>query len=159
MLSKNESNDDNERTAGGVSYENAYDLSSEYGPNALDRRHQLHLNGVFTLPGAVDLATGMYVLSGAPFDARMGTDSNEDRGAADRPYRAPGVAFTRNAFRDRPIADINLRVQKRFALGGTRQAVVSLELFNLFNLDNVTLDRATPPSPTTAPVREIQPAG
>lgn len=141
VLSKNESSDDNERSAGGVAYENAYDLSSEYGPNMLDRRHQLHLNGVATLPGAVDLATGLYVLSGAPFDARMGTDSNEDRGGADRPYRAPGVPFTRNAFRDKPIADINLRVQKRFSLGGTRQALVSLELFNLFNLDNVTLDQ------------------
>ncbi len=65
----------------------------------------------------------------------------EDRGGADRPYSAPGVAFTRNAFRDKPIADINLRVQKRFSLGGSRQALVSLEFFNLFNLDNVTLDQ------------------
>ena len=141
VLSKNESSDDNERSAGGVDYENAYDLSSEYGPNVLDRRHQFHLHGVLTLPGSVDLSTGMYVLSGAPFDARMGTDSNQDRGGADRPYSAPGVPFTRNAFRDKPISDINLRVQKRFALGGTRQALVSLELFNLFNLDNVTLDQ------------------
>ena len=83
----------------------------------------------------------MHVLSGAPFDARMGTDSNEDRGGADRPYSAPGVPFTRNAFRDKPNADVDLRVQKRFSLGGGRQALVSLEFFNLFNLDNVTLDQ------------------
>ena len=37
VLSKNESSDDNERSASGVSYENGYDLTSEYGPNALDR--------------------------------------------------------------------------------------------------------------------------
>ncbi|MCY4599179.1 MAG: TonB-dependent receptor [Acidobacteria bacterium] len=141
VLSKNESSDDNERSASGVSYENGYDLAAEYGPSALDRRHQFHLHAVFALPGAIDLSTGMYALSGAPFDARMGTDSNEDRGGADRPYSAPGVPFTRNAFRDKPIADVNLRVQKRFALGGGRQALVSLELFNLFNLDNVTLDQ------------------
>ena len=141
VLSKNESNDDNERSASGVSYENGYDLTSEYGPSALDRRHQFHLNGVFALPGGVDVSTGMHVLSGAPFDARMGTDSNEDRGGADRPYSAPGVPFTRNAFRDKPVADVNLRVQKRFSLGGARQALVSLEFFNLFNLDNVTLDQ------------------
>ena len=141
MLSKNESSDDNERSASGVSYENGYDLTSEYGPNALDRRHQFHLNGVFALPGGVDVSTGMHVLSGAPFDARMGTDSNEDRGGADRPYSAPGVPFTRNAFRDKPNADVDLRVQKRFSLGGGRQALVSLEFFNLFNLDNVTLDQ------------------
>ena len=33
VLSKNESNDDNERSASGVSYENGYDLTSEYGPS------------------------------------------------------------------------------------------------------------------------------
>ena len=141
VLSNNESNDDNERSAVGVSYENAYDLTSEYGPSALDRRHQFHLNGLVMLPGAVDVSAGMRLSSGAPFDARMGTDSNEDRGGADRPYSAPGVPITRNAFRDNPIADINLRVQKRFPLGGTRQALVSLEFFNLFSLDNVTLDQ------------------
>ena len=141
VLSKNESNDDNERDAGGVSYENPYDLTSEYGPSTLDRRHQFHLNGLVMLPGGIDVSTGMYILSGAPFDARMGADSNEDRGGADRPYTAPGLPFTRNAFRDEPIADINLRVQKRFPLGGTRQALVSWECFNLFNLDNVTLDQ------------------
>ena len=141
VLSKNESNDDNERAAGGVSYENAYDLTSEYGPSTLDRRHQFHLNGLVMLPGGIDVSTGMYILSGAPFDARMGTDSNEDRGGDDRPYSAPGVPFIRNAFRDQPIADINLRVQKRFPLGGSRQALVSLECFNLFSVDNVTLNQ------------------
>ena len=141
VLSKNESNDDNERWAGGVSYENGYDLASEYGPSTLDRRHQFHVTGVVMLPGAVDFSTGMYLLSGAPFDARMGTDSNQDRGGADRPYSAPGVPFTRNAFRDEPTADINLRVQKRFPVGGTRQVLVSLEFFNLFNRDNVTLNQ------------------
>ncbi len=139
VLSKNESNDDNERSASGVSYENGYDLASEYGPSRLDRRHQVHVTGVVMLPGDVDISTGMYIFSGAPFDARMGTDSNEDRGGADRPYSAPGVPFTRNAFRDVPVADINLRVQKRFSTGAERQAVVSLEFFNLFNRDNVTL--------------------
>ena len=49
---------------------------------------------------------------------------------------SPGMRF-----RDNPIADTNLRVQKRFPLGGTRQALVSLEFFNLFSLDNVTLDQ------------------
>lgn len=141
VLSKSESNDDNERSAVAVQYENAYDLRPEYGPSLLDRRHQFRAHGVVNLPGAVDVATSLYVLSGAPFDARTGTDSNEDRGGVDRPRAAPGVPFGRNAFRDRPLADVNLRVQKRFSLGGSRQALVSLEVFNLFNLDNVTLDQ------------------
>ena len=40
VLSKNESNDDNERSASGVSYENGYDLTSKYGPSVLYRRHR-----------------------------------------------------------------------------------------------------------------------
>ena len=144
VLSKNQSSDDNERSVGGVSYENGYDLASEYGPSLLDRRHQFHAQGVVMLPGAVDLSTGMHLLSSAPFDARMGADSNQDRGGPDRPYRSPGAPFTRNAFRNRPTADLNLRVQKRFPLGETRQAVLSLEFFNLLNLDNVTLNQEFP---------------
>ena len=144
VLSKNESSDDNERDAGGISYENGYDLAAEYGPSLLDRRHQFHAHGVVLLPGEFDVSTGMSILSSAPFDARMGTDSNQDRGGADRPYRAPGVPFTRNAFRNKPTADLNLRVQKRVPLGETRQAVLSLEFFNLLNLDNVTLNQGFP---------------
>ena len=141
VLSRNDSDDDNERSAAGVSYENAYDLAPEYGPSALDRRRQLSLYGLLALPGAVDVSTGMSVLSGAPFDARMGFDANQDRGGADRPYRAPGTPFTRNAFRDYATADVNVRVQKRFALADAARALVSVEFFNLFNLDNVTLDQ------------------
>jgi len=144
VLSKNESSDDNERDAGGISYENGYDLNSEYGPSLLDRRHQFHAQSVVMLPGAVDLSTGLHILSSAPFDARMGADSNEDRGGADRPFSTPGVPFTRNAFRNQPTSDINLRVQKRFALGETRQAILSLEFFNLLNRDNVTLNQWFP---------------
>ena len=144
VLSKNQSSDDNERDSGGISYENGYDLASEYGPSLLDRRHQFHAQSVVPLPGAVDLSTGLHLLSSAPFDARMGADSNEDRGGADRPYRAPGVPFTRNAFRNKPTADVNLRVQKRFPLGETGHALLSLEFFNLLNLDNVTLNQWFP---------------
>ena len=39
-LSKSESDDDNERDSGGFQHENAFDLSTEYGPANLDRRHQ-----------------------------------------------------------------------------------------------------------------------
>ena len=143
-LSKNQSSDDNERDAGGISYENGYDLVPEYGPSLLDRRHQFHAHGVFMLPGEVDLSTGMHLLSSAPFDARTGADSNQDRGGADRPYRAPGRPFSRNAFRNRPTADLNLRVQKRFPLKETGHAVLSLEFFNLLNRDNVTLNQELP---------------
>ncbi|MCV6069451.1 hypothetical protein OFP26_28120, partial [Escherichia coli] len=39
-LAKTTSDDDNERDAGGVLYDNPYDLTTEYGPARFDRRHQ-----------------------------------------------------------------------------------------------------------------------
>jgi len=49
------------------------------------------------------------------------------------------VPFRRNAFRNRALYDINLRVLKSFSLGDTRRLQLSAEFFNLFNLDNIEL--------------------
>jgi hypothetical protein len=53
------------------------------------------------------------------------------------------VPFERNAFRNEPIYEVNLRLQKGFALGASRRAIVSAEFFNLFNADNIQLAGAT----------------
>ena len=59
-------------------------------------------NLVFFLPWGFDVASGFQFRSGRPFDVRLGRDLNGDRGNLDRPYSAPGVPFTRNAFRNYP---------------------------------------------------------
>lgn len=50
VLSKSESDDDNERDAGGAQYENAFDLGPEYSAARLDRRHQFNGDVVVYLP-------------------------------------------------------------------------------------------------------------
>ena len=67
----------------------------------------------------------------------MGSDANGDRGGPDRPFSAPGVPFRRNAFRNKPIYDVNLRLQKGIPLGQTRKLFLSAEFFNVFNFDNL----------------------
>ena len=136
-LSKSESDDDNERDATGFQHENAYDLSTEYGPANLDRRHQFQGDAQFFLPFDIIAATGFTARSGRPIEATMGSDANGDRGGPDRPFSAPGQPFRRNAFRNRALYDVNLRVQKGIALGQTRMVYLSAEFFNVFNFENL----------------------
>src|SRR5262249_33761011 len=50
VLSKSESDDDNERDASGSNYQNTYNLGDEWGPSRLDRTHQFNGYVVFFLP-------------------------------------------------------------------------------------------------------------
>lgn len=142
-LSKSLSDDDNERDAGGVGYDDNYNFVPEYGPARLDRRHQFLFSPVMFLPMGFDLSSAVRILSGRPIDATLGSDNspagNEDLVSNDRPYAAPGVPFQRNAFRNRAIYNIDLRGQKRFNLGETRRVIFSVEAFNILNLENIEL--------------------
>jgi hypothetical protein len=145
-LSRLQSDDDNERSAGGVTYENAFDLGPEYVDAVLDRRHQFVASPIFFLPGDFDISSAIRFRSGRPIDVTLGnvggasgTDANEDRGGPDRPFAAPGVPFRRNSERNRALYDWDLRVQKRIQLGEVPRIILSLELFNVLNLDNIEL--------------------
>jgi hypothetical protein len=143
VLSKSMSDDDNERDSGGAQYQNTYDLSPEWGPARLDRRHQFNGYAVFYLPYNVDVSSGFRFLSGLPIDATMGRDANGDRGGPDRPFSEPGVSFTRNMFRNEPFKEVNLRLQWGLALAAGRRMVVTWDMFNLFNWDNIQLAGST----------------
>jgi hypothetical protein len=139
VLSKSESDDDNERDSGGPGAANTYDLSPEWGPARLDRRHQFNGYAMTFLPYNVDVSAGFRFLSALPIDATMGRDADGSRGGPDRPYSAPGVSFIRNGFRNEPFKEVNLRLNWGVNVGGTRQLVVTGEVFNLFNWDNLQL--------------------
>jgi hypothetical protein len=138
-LSRSLSNDDNERDAGGVGYENAFNLAPEFGYARIDRRHQFVMSPVFFLPGDIEASGAIRLLSGLPYDAVVGNDLNQDIGGVDRPYSAAGVPFKRNAFRDYATYNFDLRVQKSFKFTESKRLVFSAEFFNVFGLDNVTL--------------------
>jgi hypothetical protein len=143
VLSKSMSDDDNERDSGGVQYENAFDLRSEWGAARLDRRHQFNGYAVFFLPYGLDLSTGFRFLSGLPIDASIGRDINSSLGGADRPYSAPGVPFERNAFRDAAFREVNFRAQWGPRFNGSNRVLFTLDLFNVFDADNVRIFTAT----------------
>ena len=135
--SRNFSDDDNERDSGGVAFANPYDLRGEWGPSRLDRRHQFVANPVFFLPWGFEVASAIRLRSGTPLNTYIGTDANGDNIFNDRPLAAPGFEFTRNYFRNRPIYDVDLRVQKGFNFSETKRLVLSAEIFNVLNLPNI----------------------
>ena len=139
VLSKSESDDDNERDSGGAGAENTYDLTTEWGPARLDRRHQFNGSAIFFLPYNFDFTTGFRFLSALPIDATMGRDANNSRNGPDRPFSAPGVPFQRNAFRNEPLKEINLRGQWALNMAEGRRLLFTAEVFNLFNWDNIQL--------------------
>lgn len=142
-LSRGLSNDDNEREAGGIAFENAFNLGPEFGYTNIDRRHQFVMNPVFFLPAGFEISSAIRLRSALPYDASAGSDLNEDRGGLDRPYSAAGVPFVRNSFRDYATYDIDLRVQKGFSFGDTKRLVFTAEFFNVFGIDNVTLSTSS----------------
>jgi hypothetical protein len=84
------------------------------------------------------------VFSGVPVDAGSGiTDANEDRGGPDRPYRAPGVPFQRNAFRNKAFYGFDVHGSKHFDFAESKRLVFTVDIFNLFNLQNLQLAGAS----------------
>jgi hypothetical protein len=137
-LSKNISDDDNERNATGFSYENAFDLTPEYVDSNIDRRHQFVASPSFFFPHGFDFSSAIRLFSGLPIDASSGiTDPNEDRGGPDRPFLGPGVPFKRNAFRNKPVYFVDVHGAKHFDFAETKRLVFTVDIFNLFNLQNL----------------------
>jgi hypothetical protein len=152
VLSKSMSDDDNERDSGGVQFENAFNLDSEWGPARLDRRHQFNGYAVFFLPYNVDLSTGFKFMSGLPIDASFGSDANLSLGGPDRPFSGPGVPFQRNAFRDLAFREVNFRAQWGPRFNGTNRVMVTFDVFNVFNEENIRLSGTTVTNYCSAPV-------
>jgi hypothetical protein len=141
-LSEAFSDDDNERNATGLFYDNPYNLRNEYGYSILDRRHQFAGNMVAFLPWGIEVSAIGRALSGRPIDPAGGSDLNGDGSTSDRAYKAPGVLFERNSFRNRSFTNVDFRFLKNFKLWSEKSRLqFSCEMFNLFNIDNVIYDR------------------
>ncbi len=148
-LSEMFSDDDNERTATSLFYQNPYNFRDEYSYGRLDARHQFTSNAVYQLPWGLSVSGIFRANSGRPIDASAGADLNGDGnlgspsfalGASDRPYSAPGVSFPRNAFRNRGFKVVDMRVLKAFRFNERSRLEFSAEMFNLFNFDNIAFD-------------------
>jgi hypothetical protein len=140
-FSGTKSEDDLERPVNAIAYNDAFDLASEYTWSNIDQRHQFTGNALVYLPYEFQLATTFRLNSGRPYTASAGTDLNKDGVQRDRPV-IDGVVVGRNTYRNTSFSEVNLRVQRGFRAVGRSRMVLSLELFNVFNANNVELGSA-----------------
>ena len=170
VLSKNLDDDSTERNATFAEYDNSFDLRPEYSFSRLDRRHQFVFNTVVNAPLGFQISSTGRFLSGNPIDVTVSGivapagsgltnaqyaalvtlsgnttgDLNQDRGNfSDRPYTAPGVSLPRNAYRNNPFRNVDLRIQRDFRIGEQFRISPSFEVFNVFKFDNIQLASTT----------------
>ncbi len=126
----------------------SYDLSGEYGNSFQDIRHNLTIFGSFTLPWRVSINPFIIASSGRPFNITNGIDANGDLQFTERPTFAalnsrcailgltnsfcdidgvsdPNQIIPRNYGRAPSFFVVNLRMNKAFGFGKSRNAVVA----------------------------------
>jgi len=157
-LSWTYSSDDNERLATGFDHDNEFNLGPEYGFSRLDARHRWTFNGLYDLRGGVTFGALGNFSSGRPMEPLAGSDLNGDNTSfPDRAFKAPGVSFKRDSFRDLRQVNVDLRIAWHVnrvldALGvrfreGMRLDITA-DFFNVFNSANIQFKSGTP-SPFT----------
>ena len=120
-----------------------FDPDSERGPSTQDQRHRFVASGGYLAPGEVQVSGIVTLGSGRPFTVLAGADLNGDgNGGAfppDRGRRDPASeasSLGRNSETMPSHAVVDVRVSRRFGLGGRVQAEPIVEVFNLFNRTN-----------------------
>jgi hypothetical protein len=104
----------------------------DFGPSDNDVRHRFTANVIYQLPFGLSVAGIVTANSAAPYNHTTGRDDNLDFVLNDRPA---GVRF--NALRGDPFFNADLRVSKKFSLGGSRAVELMLETFNVSNSVNL----------------------
>jgi hypothetical protein len=137
------------------------DLEREFGPSPNDRRHRFTLAGTFELPAGFRLAPVLTLSTGVPMDILMPDASRRvpalSRNAGGREFHSPAElnAFLRDLnagggvdgvllplvsddarFSD-SFGSLDLRLSRSFGVGGGRALEAIVEVFNLFDTENI----------------------
>ncbi len=135
-LAFDRSDDDNERDPFTLRYAHAGNLAPEYGWSDRDRRHQASGYVLATLPAAVQLSNVVRYVSASPASEQCANRGARAAQPADR-ICADGSILARNTLRrENAFFTWDLRLSRRFALGGGTVIEPIFEVFNLTNTDN-----------------------
>ena len=118
-----------------VTFPVARDLGGEYTLTAGDQRHRAVLNGIWQMGYGFQLSGLYFYGSGERFSNNAGGD-RRGCGAGCNRLRADGTIVARNSFIGNPVHRIDMRMQRRFGLGGRAGIDAMFEVFNLFNHEN-----------------------
>jgi hypothetical protein len=116
-----------------------FDPSRERGPSANDQRHRVVLSGLCQLPWSMQLSAVLSAGSGRPYTPRAGEDLNGDGVISDRARRDPADPLSsvgRNSALTEPHFGADLRLARKFNLGGRGSLEALVEVFNVFNTVN-----------------------
>jgi hypothetical protein len=120
-----------------------FDPLAEKGPASHDQRHRFVLSGLYRFPWDVQLSTIVTAASGRPYTALAGADLNGDGNGGGTPFDRARLSPTdaassvgRNAETMEGQFNIDLRLSKRFKLGGTAALEAIAEAFNLLDRTN-----------------------
>jgi hypothetical protein len=108
------------------------DLEADRGNSDLLVPHTVVVSGFVALPGRISVSGLLHGTSGQFISASTARPVDVD-GDGIRSSRAPGT--TRNEFTGPGALNVDVRVEKRFAIGPTEVSGL-LEFFNLFNASN-----------------------
>ena len=103
-----------------------------------DQRHRAVVNGLWEVGAGVQVSGIYFFGSGERFSTSTGVDRRNEGagGMAQQRLRADGTIMPRNSIVGKPIHRVDMRVQKRFPLGGRVTIDGLFETFNLFNHKN-----------------------
>jgi hypothetical protein len=138
-LSKDMSDDDNERDPFSFRYARITDLDAEYGLSDRDQKHRFNGFLVWSAPGDVNVNVRYSYRSAQPQSLRPdGTPSQTPfvAGPSDR-IRPDGSIVQRNTGRkDNELSSIDLRLSREFAVSDSVKVEPIFEVFNLANSKN-----------------------
>lgn len=139
-LSRDQSDDDNERDPFSFRYAKITDLGPEFGDSDRDQRHRLNAYFLTILPYEVSFNARYSYRSAQPFSiTAIGAPANAP---ADR-INADGSVTQRNLGRkDNSFSSFDLRLSKLFDLGSAQVEAI-LDVFNLFNSTNILQPQTT----------------
>ncbi|HET7746417.1 MAG TPA: TonB-dependent receptor, partial [Vicinamibacteria bacterium] len=133
-LSKDLSDDDNERDPFSFRYARITDLDAEYGYSDRDQRHRFNGFVVWMAPGQVNVNFRYSYRSAQPKSiTRDGRDANTPQ---DR-INPDGTVTQRNLGRkDNEFSSLDLRLSREFSVSKSVRIEPIVEVFNLFNSKN-----------------------
>jgi hypothetical protein len=134
-----------------------FELAADYGgPSSYslalgDQRHRAVLNGIWDMGLGFELSGLYFYGSGVRYYVSYNADLRQM--GSQRPnslrLRPNGTIIPRNSFVGDPIHRVDLRLQRRFPLGGRARLDGIIEMFNAFNhanFGNYSLNEAAPAS-------------
>ena len=119
-----------------VTFPLAPDLGDDYTLAVTDQRHRFVFNGIYQLPAGFQLSGLYFFGSGERQNTSFGGDIRDIGTDGSNRLREDGTIVERNDLVGDQVHRIDLRLQKRFNLGGNMSVDGIMEVYNLFDHAN-----------------------